>query len=162
MSTTVPPTPDKALLNDVLFPLLETIGTTLSKNFDVPAASTEDLLTATSTVTEYITAYCARNLRPSRTTLDHANLAFHVLRTRDPAETTTNDAGKKVKGEKAWYYLILTETESTGVGQILAEGRLRKEKIDLVEGFMQAVMDRLEKWNEQEMNSGGGVVRAWG
>ena len=89
-------------------------------------------------------------MRPSRSTLDPANLAFHVLRTRNPAETTTDDAGKKIKGEKEWYYLILAETESAGVGHFLAEGRLRKEKIDLVEGFMEAVMDRLEKWNEQD------------
>ncbi|KAH3951236.1 hypothetical protein HBI56_090110 [Parastagonospora nodorum] len=150
MSSISPPMPDKALLNDVFFPLLETIGATLSKNFEVRAASTEDLLTATSTLTEYITAYCARNMRGSRNPLDPAELAIHVLRTRNPAETTTNNAGKKIKGEKKWYYLILAETEKTGDVRILAEGNLRKDKIDLVEGFMEAVMNEIEKWNDQD------------
>jgi hypothetical protein len=151
MSSTTPPIMlDNKLLSDGLYVLLKSVSTKLSKNFDLPAPSPHELLAWTETLSFYLTQHHSCKIRRSRKPLHPANLAFHVLRTYNPAETTAIDKGKKIKGEKEWYYFILAETEEgTGEVQTLAEGGLREDKEDLMEGFMEAVTAKVGTCEKQ-------------
>lgn len=150
-STIVPTIPHMRILSPGIYALLETISTKISENFEIYGASDSELSDWTRTLCIYLTKHNARRMRRSRNLLNAANLSFHVLRTCNPSETTIDDKGKKVKGEKNWYYFILAETEEgTGNVQTLAEGGLVKYKEDLLETFMKAVEEKVEAWQKQD------------
>jgi hypothetical protein len=144
---------DKKPLSDGLYTLLEDLSALLNINHDAPTRSPHQLVTATETLSAYIAEHHLRNYGCSKASLDPANLSFHSLRTRNPTEETiqvNEDGSKKItKGENDWYYLVLSETEDeTGNVQILAEGALRKDKGESLEGFNGAVKTKVEAWEE--------------
>lgn len=144
---------DKKLLSEGLYTLLEDLSTTLTTNHDAPTLLPHQLVTSTEILSAYVAEHYLRNHRRSKAPLDPPNLSFHSLRTRNPAETTVEEDENGVKtvtkGEKNWYYLVLSETEQEmGDVQILAEGALRKDKGELLDGFNETVKEKIEQWGE--------------
>ncbi|KAF2825743.1 hypothetical protein CC86DRAFT_257936, partial [Ophiobolus disseminans] len=144
---------DMRALEEGLYILYQNISSTISFNFDYPV-SEEDLRMATKGLMAYLAHYIARNKRRANTPPFAENLEFHVLRTRNLDEDTINDDGTWTKGDKEWYYLVLSESEG-GIGsggdmQIIAEGWLRKEKAELLDGFREMVESQNAKWEMQD------------
>jgi len=145
--------PDKKALESGLYNLYEDISSTLSLTYDHPL-SEQDMQAAATNLLTYLTHYIARNKRRAKAPILATNLQFNVLRTYNPSETTIDDEGNKTKGEKEWYYLVLSESPS-GIGnggpvQIVAEGALRKDKAELLDGFREMVETRNQEWDKED------------
>jgi hypothetical protein len=159
--STQPMIPNTRALEAGLMSLLASLTTTLSRVHDVPALSASSFTTLTKSLAKYLTFSISRNRRRSRTSLDPSNLAFNLLRTRNSSETTVRDAGKKVKGEKNWYYLVLSEIDrASDTVQILVEGMIRREKGEVLDGFVEEVDDQVLFWEELE-NEENEEMRLW-
>jgi hypothetical protein len=148
--STHPIIPDRLALEAALMKHLASITTTIERVHDVPALSATELRNLTKSLATYLTFFIAHNKRRSQTPLDPAHLAFHLLRTYNSSEASIDAQGDKTKGAKDWYYLVLTESGSTGDMQILVEGMIRKEKGEVLEGFIEEVDDQVLYWEELE------------
>jgi hypothetical protein len=149
--TTHPINPNRLALEAALMSLLTSLTKTLSQVHDAPAIPTTSLTTFTKSLAKYLTFFISRNKRRSRIPLDPANLAFDLLRTHNSSETTISANGKRIKGKKSWYYLVLTEVNNVnGAVQILVEGMIRREKGEVLDGFIEEVDDQVLFWEELE------------
>jgi hypothetical protein len=149
--TNHPMVPNGLALEDALMSLLASLTRTLSHVHEVPALSTFSLNTFTKSLAKYLTFFILRNKRRSPSPLYPANLAFDLLRTRNSSETTIGANGKQIKGKKNWYYLVLAEVNSVDdTVQILVEGIIRREKGEVLDGFIEEVDDQVLFWEELE------------
>jgi gas vesicle protein len=140
---------DKKTLESGLYTLLGSISTTISTNFEFPVLSHEQLRDSSTTLSTYLGHFAMRNLRRATTPLDPSNLEFHVFRTRNAEDPTYNGDGNIIKGKKDWYRLVLSESDKKSADvQILMEGNLAKNKEELLDAFLAAVKESLEKWVE--------------
>jgi hypothetical protein len=142
---------DKEDLEGGLYILLRSVSSTIFTNFEVPVLSHEQLRDSSTTLSKFLRSSPKRNLRRATTPLNPSQLEFHVFRTRNPEDNTYDADGNTIKGQKDWYRLILSESnKKSGDVQILAEGNLVKNKEELLDAFLAAVKESLNKWAEAE------------
>jgi hypothetical protein len=142
---------DKKTLESGLYTLLGSVSTTISTNFEVPVLSHEQLRDSSTTLSTYLGHFSMRDLRRATTPLNPSNLEFHVFRTRNAKDPTYDSDGNIIKGKKDWYRLVLSESDKkSGDVQILTEGNLAKNKEELLNAFLAAVKESLDKWVKAE------------
>lgn len=155
---------DKKVLDDGLHTLFTSFASDLSVEFSIPMLSATEIQSLCTCLATYLTQFVGHSLRHSNELLRPENLEFHILRSRNASEECQDEEGKWLKGEKKRYRLVLYETTFTAmkekgnndkkqVGvQILAEGEMRLEKAEVLEGFQEAVKKKLERWEQEEKN----------
>ncbi|KAH7083811.1 hypothetical protein FB567DRAFT_529966 [Paraphoma chrysanthemicola] len=145
-----PPTTSTTKLTNDLLGLLQTTAARVSNTVAGPTHLPRDLMPTATALSTYLTHIATRR---SSSPVSADNLSFHILRTRNKAETILDFDARppKVlsKGKKEWYYLVLSETSDTGDVQILLEGGLRKNKSDVLVGFIEVLDTTIKTWEQR-------------
>ncbi|KAH7067429.1 hypothetical protein BKA63DRAFT_607292 [Paraphoma chrysanthemicola] len=144
------PTSSNTKLTNDLLNLLQATAATLSNTITEPTHFPHDLMPTATSLSTYLTHIATRR---SSSPISADNLSFHVLRTRNEADTIldfdTRPPKVLSKGKKEWYYLVLSETSETGDVQILIEGGLSKDKSDVLVGFMEVLEKSITAWEKR-------------
>lgn len=131
--------PDITALEDALFALLQGFSYSLAEDFGKPVLSDAKLRTSAIVVARYQTSEMGRKRERSTLPLNGAKLHFHTCRTRNPDEEVFLGRVKISQGKKDWWRLDLAEEFNYGKVCILIEGATRRDRADVLEGFMEEV-----------------------
>jgi hypothetical protein len=146
--STNPMIPSILALEAGLTTLLTSISTTLSR---IHATTAPDISALSKSLALYLSYFISHNKRRSNIPLNVSNLAFHLMRTYNSTEYVVTNAGRKIKGEKSWYYVVLVEGNGAeGDVQVVVEGVIRKEKGEVLEGLIEEVEEGVLLWEEEE------------
>jgi hypothetical protein len=144
---------DQNALEAHLDTMIQAIATKLAEEYSERSLSTGVTRVSAHYLLLHLAYGITKRKRHAITPIVPENLKFELLKTRNPDESAFDEHGVKTKGEKRWYYLILTETAG-GVGsggdvEILVEGGITLEKGKALEEFRSKVELQAEEWEKE-------------